>query len=202
MAAEKIIDYLYKNRKEIVNKVSLEDIAVHAFLSDQFRHTNVSKNYVFQIVFRVFYVLENVGLSKEIKNRYFKLMEENKGVLEFKDSDIKGIIRSLSKEKIYFSFATKLLNIISDKYPIYDSKVSALFGFNIPTHPIYEKRVEQYLVQYRKIKDFFEQQRNNKKIKVVISLFDKKFKKNEIHFVKKLDFILWAGGKYYLENKK
>ena len=206
MNEEKIVNYLNKKKESIISEISSENIEVYTFLLQEFKRTDVSKNRVFQFTYRSFYRLDNAGLSLKFKEKYFELMQKNKTKRGFTDSDIRKIIKNLSKyprigkgkkEHLQFSFTTKLLNTINRKYPIYDSKVATLFkGFRAPLYRgDLEERIDKYLKRYTHLKAFYKQNIDTKEIRKIISLFDKKFKNNEISDEKKLDFILWAGGK-------
>ncbi len=88
-----------------INKLSIESFDVYRFLNKEFKNTEgITKNNLFQFVFRSLHILDNAVLTPEFKTR--------------KDLN-----------SIQFSFVTKFANIIDNQYPIYDSEVIKLFNF-------------------------------------------------------------------------
>jgi len=87
------------------------------------------------------------------ENYYNKLLDLRRA--KVKECDIKALTNELKdeeKNKIQFSFTTKLLNIIDDeKYPIYDSNVARAFGF----FSVYGD-IEQYLEKYNIITETYQ----------------------------------------------
>jgi len=111
-----------EEKSETLANLNQGSIDVLKFLQSEFYKGDVSRNQLFQFVFRSFYRLDNAGLTPEFKKKYFELMESSRGKQLF---DIKIILCELekfprTKEKkkgeekgsLQFSFATKLMNTI------------------------------------------------------------------------------------------
>ena len=136
LLTQQILTTILNKKSEAFNKIDIESFYVYNFLKDEFLKTeDITSNYLFQFTYRSFYRLDNAGLTKEFKRRYFELMQQ------YKTSDIslKNICIDLHNYKtkkdlnsVQFSFATKLANTIDETYPIYDSEVAKLFNFNQP----------------------------------------------------------------------
>ena len=105
LITQKDLMTINENYKRAINKLSIESFDVYRFLNKEFKNTEgITKNNLFQFVFRSLHILDNAVLTPEFKTR--------------KDLN-----------SIQFSFVTKFANIIDNQYPIYDSEVIKLFNF-------------------------------------------------------------------------
>ncbi len=195
--------WINQNAYSIIEKLEQESIEVYKFLKKEYEKTDIKQNYLFQFVFRNFYRLDNAGLTPEFKKEYFNILEKNKK----NEPDIKKILLELSKFRnrkgqitLQFSFTTKLLNMIDDNMPIYDSQVAKIFGFSRPYNSDFSVKMEKYLNQYKILTEVYANILNQNLLSETITLFDQKFNNNNLSTVKKIDFILWSAGK--LVNKK
>jgi len=196
-----IIDYIEENHQNIIENINIESINVYLFIQKQFELPNIPENHLFQFVYRSFYRLDNAGLTLKFKSAYFELMEKNRNVSAF---NFKEIIKELYKyppikknieNTFQFSFVTKMISTINDKYPIYDSKVAKVFNFSKPISKDFDKKFEVYLIQFNKIIDTYNEIFENNLLPLTISEFDKKFPNIDLSMTKKLDFIFWSAGK-------
>ena len=195
----KLTEKINKQSNEIINNLDYESISVYKFLKDEFKKSNVTKNLVFQFVFRSFYRIDMAGLTKEFKTEYFTIMETSKT----KGYEISNILKKLYKFKnikgqknIQFSFTTKMINMLNDSEPIYDNLVAKKFNIHRPNHYLtYDKKVKKYLTDYEMIKQSYNKIKKENLLKKVVNEFDKKFKNNQLSYTKKLDFIFWTAGK-------
>ena len=200
----KLTEKINEQSKEIVDNLNYESISVYKFLKDEFKKSNVTKNLVFQFVFRSFYRLDMAGLTKVFKTEYFKIMENSKT----KGYDISEILKKLyafenikGQENIQFSFTTKMINMLNDNEPIYDNLVAKKFKIHRPNHYLtYDKKVKKYLADYDMIKQSYNKIQKENLLKKVVKEFDEKFKDNQLSYTKKLDFIFWSVGK--LEKRR
>lgn len=203
---EKIAAWIENHSSEIVNNLEQESIDVYNFLKEEFEKSDVTKNHLFQFVFRSFYRLDNAGLTPEFKKEYFCILEENRYKNEF---ELEKIIKKLynfpnrkGQPTLQFSFATKLINTIDDTFPIYDSKVAKMFQFNRPNHSNFDKKLIKYQEQLDEIKSGYNQILNSNLIPTTIQEFDNKFINHKLTNIKKLDFIFWSAGKIKESNSK
>ena len=198
---KEIVNYISDNRYFIKNNISRESIDVYCFLQKEFKKGNVSINYLFQFVYRSFYRLDNAGLSKDFKIKYFELLEKNR---HLNKSDYKDVAIELYKipnlknqNTLQFSFVTKMFNTINPALPIYDSEVARVFKFRPPSLKLtLDERLEQYLLQLTEIKETYETILKNGLLNQTLELCrDTIFYDTEISDVKALDFIFWSAGK-------
>ena len=191
---KKIIDFIEENSDEIVENIEFESIVTYNFLKKQFADFDVRKNYLFQFVYRSFYRLDNAGLTPEFKNEYFVILEEYRDQKDFNFSDILQRLYVIPNRRGFktfqFSFTTKMLNIIDEQMPIYDSEVAKTFGFIRPYTPSFDKKLDIYLNQYEVIKDAYLEILNKHLLPKTNICFDEKFKEYKINEIKKFDFIL------------
>lgn len=200
--SQEIVNTILENKDEAFKKLSMESFDVYSFLNKEFKNTkDITKNYLFQFLFRSFYRLDNAGLTSELKTRYFELLQEYRN----KPIDLKVICLDLNNYKtkkglnsIQFSFATKLANTIDENYPIYDSEVIRLFNFKQP-YSLKDKdeKIDKYLLQYKYIVEISQELVCNSYIKDIFKEMDLIFGSNCIEQgnIKKLDTLMWAIGK-------
>ncbi|SFC95158.1 hypothetical protein SAMN04487907_1233 [Zunongwangia mangrovi] len=202
---EKIASWIKNNAKEIIANIEYESIEVYEYLSRQFKESDVSENPLFQFVYRSYYRIDNAGLTQEFKKEYFNLLEEFKVKKELEIIEIIDRLykyRNLKDQKsIQFSFATKLVNTIDKKTPIYDSKVCRVFNFKNPPQKSFDKKVNKYLEQLSIISATYHDILDSGLLSKVIFMFDCKFE-NNLSPVNKLDFIFWSAGKILTKNDK
>ena len=68
LLSQKILLIIKENYIEAINKLSTESFDVYGFINDEFKNTeDITKNHLFQFVFRSFYRLDNAGGSFLIK---------------------------------------------------------------------------------------------------------------------------------------
>ena len=101
LLSQKILLTIKEIYIEAINKLSKEGFDVYGFINDEFKNTeDITKNHLFQFVFRSFYRLDNAGLTQEFKTRYFQLLQEYRN----KPIDLKEICLDLSNYKKEFRF--------------------------------------------------------------------------------------------------
>lgn len=177
--AEQILKILIENYKESFNKLNIESFDVYSFLNNEFKNTkDITRNYLFQFIFRSFYRLDNAGLTPEFKTIYFELLQEYRN----KPIDLNAICLDLSDYKtrkglnsIQFSFATKLANTIDDSYPIYDSEVIRLFNFKQPYRFEKDEKIKIYLEQYDYILSTSKELITNAQVQLIFKEMDINF---------------------------
>jgi len=191
-----------KYARQIVENISHESIDVYLFLSNEFQKSDVRYNYLFKIVFRSFYRLDNAGLTDEFKDRYFELLEEAKNL---ENIDFKYLARELHKypnrkgnKTLQFSFISKIANTVEPSYPLYDSGVAILYGFSHPhNYKSFEVRLSEYLQFYAILKSDYEKALSESILRYALNMFEGAFQKkaSRVPIVKKIDFLLWSAGK-------
>lgn len=196
-----IEELINKKAQCIVENIAQESIDVYRFIATQFEKSDVSKDYIFQFVFRSFYRMDSAGLSKEFKDRYFELFQSVRGS---KNLDMGEILNELYKFKslnglntIQFSFVTKLANTIENTYPIYDSEVARMYGYRTPyTYKDKEERVSEYLAAYSELRIRYQAYIRTNSLSEAISVFDRELiSAEDIPTTKKIDFLIWSAGK-------
>lgn len=209
LLTEKVLKVIIENYKESFNKLNIENFDVYSFLNNEFRNTeDITKNYLFQFIFRSFYRLDNAGLTPEFKTRYFELLQEYRN----KPIDLNAICLDLSDYKtrkglnsIQFSFATKLANTIDNSYPIYDSEIIRLFNFKQP-YSVKDKdiKLNQYLEQYDYILSTSKELITNAQVQLIFKEMNINFGESCIKMskTKKLDTLMWGIGKVLNDFRK
>lgn len=206
LMTEKVLQTIFNNYKMALNVLQTESFDVYNFIKEEFKKTDdVTKNHLFQFVYRSFYRLDNAGLTPELKTKYFDLLQEYRN----KDIDLKNICLDLyeyktrkDKNSIQFSFVTKLANTIDSSYPIYDSEVIKLFDFKQPYY-LKEKnsKIDKYLEQYQYILFTSNELIKNEKVLSIFDEMNELFGSSCINMSnsKKLDTLMWGVGKVLID---
>lgn len=200
-----ITTWIESNTGSILENLK-ESIAVYNFLQTRFQQKeDITKDLLFQFVFRSFYRLDNAGLGVAFKTRYFELMEE------FRDSpsfELALVLRPLydietlkGKNTFQFSFATKMLSIIDSQRPVYDREVARMFGYTQLPGGEFADKLKIYSDRYQNIEDSYRQILSDNLLPATFSAFDEKFHQHGLSDVKRLDFIFWAAGKVKVKGK-
>lgn len=208
LLTQKVLKTILENHKEAIKILNKESFDVYSFLNNEFQNTeDITKNNLYQFIFRSFYRLDNAGLTPELKSRYFELLQEYRT----KPIDLKAICLDLSNYKtrkdlnsIQFSFATKLANTIDNNYPIYDSEVIRLFNFKQPYYlKDKNEKIDKYLEQYKFILSTTKELLLNDEINSILNSLNSFFGESSVKMgeIKKLDTLMWGVGKVLNENK-
>jgi hypothetical protein len=202
--AQEATKYMAANPTEI-----RESVAVYSFLQGEFKRPPVTRNCLFQFVYRSFYRIDNAGLRPSFHAEYFKVMEMSRGS---KNIDLKALVRQLSRpdfnwrnlESLQFSFVTKLAHTVCpDTFPIYDSEIARAFGFRPPDCKSLEKRLEQYYIFYEALKKLYAEILSKGELREQVEDFRNQFAiTGEIPPLKIIDFIFWSAGKRIREIEK
>jgi len=198
---ESVINYINTNADQIVDNIDQESIDVYIFLKSEFKKSDVTMNPLFQFVFRSFYRLDNAGLTPEFKDEYFKILQSVRSEVSI---DILEIVEKLysfpnrkGQNSLQFSFVTKMINMIDDSVPIYDSEVAKVFNFRPPYHSKgFGKRLELFIEFHQFLKKNYISILENKKLNPAFEKMKKKFKNiGKLPKTKMLDFLIWSAGK-------
>jgi hypothetical protein len=207
LLTQKVLKTIIDHHKQAIQGLNTESFDVYTFLNNEFKNTeDITKNYLFQFVFRSFYRLDNAGLTPEFKTRYFEILQEYRN----KPIDLKAICLDLSNYKtrkdlnsIQFSFATKLANTIDDSYPIYDSEVIRLFNFKQPYYlKDKNEKIDKYLEQYNYILSTTKELLSNNEVHLILNSLNNFFGESSVKMgdIKKLDTLMWGVGKVLNEK--
>ena len=145
----------------------------------------------FREAFFQFYKIIGIYVSEPFKEKYYDKMKELRDLGKTEISVVELANDLKDNNKIQFSFATKLLNIVDDeKYPIYDSYVVKAFGF-----PIKYGSLKQYSENYKIITETYKSLLLDYECKKMIETFRKMFPLSEkLSNMRILDFIVWKIG--------
>lgn len=193
--------YIDTHRDQVLENLDSESVDVYVFLSKRFGERDVSKDQVFQFVFRSFYRLDSAGLTDAFKTEYFKTLEDLRATDAVKLKDLADQFHRIptlrGKNTLQFSFSTKLAHTISVAYPIYDTEVAHAFGFTKPASGDYQARLNELLDFYDWLKGAYETILKDRLMIQTIQAFRNKFSAQapDLDDVKVLDFIFWSAGK-------
>ncbi|HEC66330.1 MAG TPA: hypothetical protein ENI23_13665 [bacterium] len=192
--ADQLLKLLYDNRKKILQNQRGDEIDVYLFLRKQYNETDVSKNLVFQYVFRKYFVMDrwtNDTYTFHFFNNMEKIRSNAQMVL------IPQVCKELMKYdkdgKVYFSYTTKMFHIVNPDIPLYDNLVSKVFKF----YPLYSKSVDAKLKKYMDflthMRDCYEAIRKEDKIDGLIATYREKYPQiTNAGYTKVMDFMIWS----------
>ncbi len=179
------------NHKELIPQSFKTNIEVYKFLKEEFRKGDVRTNDVFKWAFSAFYGMSRVPVERH--SVFFDKMET------LRDNHAQADARQITVElqpalgKNYFSFVTKMLNIVDDAtFPIYDSQVSVVFARCLPAEGIDHKSAI-----HTDITDTYAELAS----RCIINEFRERYNCPDVGHMKILDTIFWSIGKQWDEEK-
>jgi len=191
---EYIVGRLGQKNNE-TNKNALE---TYSDLKNGLKGQNIKRNTVFKKTYVKFFGMGQSRLISDYYDRYFSLLEENKANRKVSLSWILNSLHSVSKtskgrQTLQFSFATKMVHIINDDEPIYDSRIKLFFKMTEPPAEIeFNKRVEAYLDIQMSIKIEYDRIIKNKLLEPSIGYFRKVNENRSDHSdIKVIDWLIW-----------
>lgn len=157
MEIEQITNYFNKYKSEIVKKLSANGwrhFRDYFLIKEKFSRNILDDN--FKNVFCAFYVVNGpMGLNNAQKNEFFKL-------LSLKENSLEKILKTLYKvpsygqqQKLYLSFATKLLHTIDNDSPIYDRNVAYVLKLTSQSTGTLEVKIKNRIDIYSELKNNF-----------------------------------------------
>jgi hypothetical protein len=203
-----ICNYIKENEKLIISNLKYKDVKAYIYIFENVKKYNVKESKEFQKNYKLFYKLNNAGLTNEIIDKYFEVMEKAKINLVSVDEIVYELYKYKRRKGDYsvqFSFATKLINTVNNEYPIFDSKVKILFGFPNLYGKFHNcsEILERYKIQHKYLNNVISDIINNKLLLTTLFEFDSKFEyAKSISIVKKIDFLFWEAGKLLVNSKK
>ncbi|MCX6247159.1 MAG: hypothetical protein NTW10_05450 [Bacteroidetes bacterium] len=125
------------------------------------------------------------------QDHYFDVLKNycsNKNHLE-----LKSVIEALDKERVNFSFATKLMHTVDNDLPIYDSLISRALCLPKRDYNIDKKvRMENCATIYSNLKSINELIFRHDMLNESLDLFKKNISSsNKLSKAKRVDFIIW-----------
>lgn len=151
------------------------------------RETDVSCDRDFWRIYRAFYRMRR---NDEFAEKYFAILQKYKNESETSFEKVFYEIYSVT-DRCEVSFASKLLNLLDGRAPIWDSVLATkVFGYKLP-YTYVKNRDVLCVRQYESYKAAFLDYVSSPEGKMLIDLFTSRFPDADISEVKKVDFILW-----------
>jgi hypothetical protein len=114
----------------------ISDVPRYLDIRRQMTEVNVARDVAFQRAYRTYWRMNVTQLGDMFYSQYFARLETLKGG---EIADVNATIREIAvlsdtteRPSLQFSFATKFVNTIDPRAPVYDSFVSAFFFFVPP----------------------------------------------------------------------
>lgn len=206
MHIEKITDFINSNAQDICRHFHQERVDIYLFLYHKLKEVHADQHSIYRFIFRSYYGMDTIGLTEEFKIAYFKLQEKLKAGHSFDLAEINEQLSAYRNHKnqpvLPFSLITKMVNMISADYPVYDLHVIKLFGYKQPSDKDTEKRMTKYLKQYEYIRQCYQEIEEKQLLHQAEDIFKHHFVHQILPGYKMLDFLFHAGGKYLLKKKK
>lgn len=183
---QKWIDLSLRNLTERKN-----DLEKYAEIIDQVHSVNVATDVAFQRKFTYFY---KVRRDEEWRKTFFRLFEECKGM---DDLTFEYILRTIYEMtgRIEASFSSKMFAALHTQMPIWDRIVLEKLRMKPGAYQDKEKRLKEAVDIYHQIEYWYQGFLQSESSRDFIEAFDTVFPEyREFSDVKKIDFLIWAGG--------
>ncbi len=184
---------------KLVNNIDLDwQVSFYTDLMRIIRNDNEITP-VTRLAFERFYVMNQAGLSKVWRDRYFEIANKYlkrtkaRNNLQFAEL-IKEI--GVCNKSVQSSFTSKLLHTLNEDAPIYDKFVRAFLEVGDVKGKTVEDRMKSAAENYEKIKNFYTDEENTKlRESMIEALIAECPEAENISDTKKIDFVLWMLGK-------
>jgi hypothetical protein len=182
------------NKKQIVESIEESHITDYEYL---IRNSDNSDNEDFQKKYKNYWRLNAARLSQKYCKEYFNNFKN------FKKNgwSIKELAKELydipthknGRKSLQFSFCTKLVHMVDNNLPIYDSMIRDFYFYKEPiSGSPFDERIENYVRFYQFLIEEYQRIISNGLIKESLLLFHKRFQPNYFSDVKIIDSLLWA----------
>ena len=190
-----IIKKVKANEKKIIETLKHESISTYLFLQEQFSQGDITENHLFHFVYKAFFGMNVARFSESFFKEYFKILEKHRNINEY---DIYKVTEQLKtfdhRNRLNFSFASKIFSLVMVGFPIYDSEVSKVFCLKKSYNKSYKERLQLLCDQYQHLIEVYDYILEEGELSSTIKLFKDKFG-NKLADYKIIDFIFWQLGK-------
>ena len=169
------------------NKDLEKGLRAYCSIVRYFGATDVSCDRDFWRMFRAFYRMRR---NDEFAEKFFAILQSYKGRPA---PDFAQVFTEIYEAtgRYEVSFASKLLNLLDGRAPIWDSVVATgVFGYKLP-YTYAKDRAAVCIERYEAYKAAFLAYVSSPEGRMIAELFDRKFPDSGISDVKKVDFVLW-----------
>lgn len=202
-----IIDFIDTNLNSIIEQISQEEIDIYNSIQEQFllKDGNIENDSIFRYLFKKFYLSSSARFFTEKSyNLYFSILS---GLKITKLDNINDIIKYLleklkpMRNKLEYSYTSKILHTINPKFPIYDSYIRKVLNLKEIEGGSNDQRINNFLNQYNKIIQIYREIIKNNLLETAIKKLGKKRDISRLSPVKAIDFLLWSAGKLINKQK-
>ena len=183
--------------QSILKGIDPKGVDVYLFLMDRFARTAVTDDLVFQYVYRLWYGLEAAKLRPEFLRRYFELMEAARKAIDIHSvaEELFGIANKKGRQKLQFSFVTKLVHTADPTRPLYDKNIGRYFRFQPSGMGTSEfaTSIQRYLPFYEDLGRCYQRILDDGVLSGVVQSFSDTYSAL-VPETKILDFIFWSAG--------
>lgn len=198
---EQTLKGLVANHAAHIDEIEHESVHTYCFIRDQYAKTaDLTKNYLFQFVFRSFYRLDSAGLTSDYKKRFFEVMQNYRDK-ELSIMNIQADFADISSRRLDLegksafqgSFISKMIHTIDDTFPIYDSNVATVFEIKPYIYNEKTSREEYYGNMLNELKAEYLSVTKSDLFHPVRKAFNEKFNV-DVSDTKLVDFLVWEAG--------
>lgn len=145
----------------------------------------------YQVRYSKFFRLNGAGLSTEFRAQYFHTLKEySNAALPKLDEVIKRI--QTKDTKLHASFASKLLHMLNQEEPIYDSMICNFYFYSRPSYKDENKKIDSILSFHSFLKDEYSRIIKRGLLHDSITQLNDKWQIQDLSDIKKIDTLLWA----------
>jgi hypothetical protein len=158
------------------------------YLLDNLHKGNVAENVEYQRKYKGYWVMGR--LSPKFYQRYFDILENNKN----NGISINYVVNELQNidNKIHFSFSSKLVHMIDNEKPIYDSKINNFYRLPEWKLGLPKERVDKIIKIYDFLSREYKRVKDHRLLSISISKVRNYYKLSEMITDEKImDSIIW-----------
>lgn len=185
----------YKN--QIIEQIGNTHVGDYDWLLDNLGKKNVSIDLDYKRRYRRFWAMNAALLPDDFLDVYFKYLEDNKNNQNVNLKEVCEYLYEFPTDKkdnksLQFSFATKLVHMVTPNMPIYDRMIKDFYflpGLQIKSN--FQRRLLHYILIYDFLKEEYQRILDGNYLQEAIQTFRNQLKPKTFSDEKIIDSLIW-----------
>ncbi len=181
----------------IIQNIGDQHVQQYDWLTSNLKSLNVSTNSLFKQAYKKFWAMNAARLTPDFFDAYFAYLEENKHDSSINVRQVCDYLYNIRTDeqggKLHFSFASKLVHMISPIQPIYDSMIREFYflpdGQNSKD---FKRKISERMLMYVFLKDEYKRIIEDSLLKEPIIKFRQQLKPKTFTDEKVIDSLIWG----------
>ena len=182
----------------IKDYIGNQHVQQYDWLTSNLMSMNVSTNSLFKQAYKKFWAMNAARLTPDFFDAYFVYLEENKHGSSINIREVCDYLYSIPTDKqgdksLQFSFASKLVHMISPIQPIYDSRIRQFYFLpDGQSSKDFSRKISELMLMYGFLKEEYKRIIEDSLLKEPIIKFRQQLKPKTFTDEKVIDSLIWG----------